>query len=134
MWLGGGCLTISCRGTPSVWLVRRVEVGGCMDNQHAQAVEEPDTSGGALYQPWCARQGWGLCCEAVFSFPVWCTATSTYQNHKTQNCQHLKNTITSPHAYSIIPGYGKILKFIICICNFLLFSFALFVCHNFCLS
>ena len=26
-------------GYRSVWLVRRVEVGGCMDNYHAQVVE-----------------------------------------------------------------------------------------------
>ena len=32
LWLGIGWLTMGCGGHHSVWLVWRVEVGGCMDN------------------------------------------------------------------------------------------------------
>ena len=32
LWLGIGWLTMGCGGYRSVWLVRRAEVGGCMDN------------------------------------------------------------------------------------------------------
>ena len=35
LWLGIGWLMMGCGGYRLVCLVRRAEVGGCMDNQHA---------------------------------------------------------------------------------------------------
>ena len=60
-----------------------------MDNQHAQAVEQPISPGGVpLIQPWCARPSWGLWCGPLFSFSVSSMATAICQNHITQNSQH----------------------------------------------
>ena len=48
LWLGVGCLTMGCGGYHLMGLVRRAEVGGCMDNQHAQAVEQASSPWGYL--------------------------------------------------------------------------------------
>ena len=79
MWQGVGCLTIGCGGYRSVCWVRRAEVGGGMDNDHSQERRVIQHIWGVpCIQPWCARQGLGLCSGAVFSSSVSGTATTKH--------------------------------------------------------
>ena len=79
MWQGAGCLTMGCGGHHSECWVWRVEVGGHMDNDHAQEAEITQHIWGVpCIQPWCARQGLGLWCGPVFSFSKSSVATSKH--------------------------------------------------------
>ena len=79
MWQGVGCLTIGCGGYRSVCWVRRAEVGGGMDNDHSQERRVIQRIWGVpCIQPWCARQGLGLCSGAVISSSVSGTAAAKH--------------------------------------------------------
>ena len=139
LWLGVGWLTMGCGGHRSVWLVRRAEVGGCMDNLHAQVVEQPISPGGYLLFNLgvlvrVGDSGVDHCSPSQCR--VWQQPYAKTTLHKIRNIYTMHKK--SPHAYKLIPlDVVIILKNfsarILCI-YFCHLCLVYFVCHNFCLS
>ena len=105
MWQGIGCLTMGYGGHCSVCCVQRVEVGGCMDNDHAQERRD-NHQGGTLYSTLVCSAGLGtLEWTSVLLLNVECSNIQTL-NHATQRkifWEHLQHVVMSLHAYKLYP-------------------------------
>ena len=128
LWLGIGWLTMGCGGYRSVWLVRRAEVGGCMDNYHAQVVEQPTQPGGYLLFKLgvlvrVGDSGVDHCSPSQCRVRQQPYAKTTL--HKICNIYTMHKN--SPHAYKLIPlDVVIILK--ILQCSYFVYIFVILSC------
>ena len=102
--LGIGWLMMGCGGYHSVGLVRRAEVGGCMDNHHAQVVEQPSSPGGYLLFNLgvLIRVGDSVVEQCSPSqCRVWQQPYAKTTLHKIRNIYTMHRK--SPHAYKLSP-------------------------------
>ena len=112
-------------GLPFVCLVRRVEVGGCIDNQHAQVVEQPMEPGGYLLFNLgvlvrVGDTGVDHCSPSQCRVRQQPYAKTTLHKICNINTMHKK----SPHAYKLIP-----LDVVIILKNFSARIFVIFVLY-----
>ena len=105
LWLGIGCLKMGCGGYHLMGFVQRAEVGGCMDNHHAQVVEQANSPGGTSYSTLvCSSELGTLEWTSVLLLSVGYGNSHTLKPHYSK----FRNMYTSthkksPHAYKLIP-------------------------------